>query len=63
LAKYGTERAAVTLAKAVPVVGGVVGGSVDAAFTRSIGAAAKKMFPAISAGSGEPAGTYVFRPA
>lgn len=46
LAKYGTQRAAVTMAKAVPIAGGVVGGSIDAGLTRSIGSAAKKVFPA-----------------
>lgn len=46
LAKYGTQRSALTLAKAVPIVGGVVGGAVDATFTKSVAAAAKKAFPA-----------------
>jgi hypothetical protein len=45
VAKYGTKRAAVTLAKAVPGIGGLVGGGVDAAATRAIGQAAKKVFP------------------
>jgi uncharacterized protein (DUF697 family) len=44
VAKYGTERSAVTLAKFVPGVGGIVGGSVDATLTRTIGQAAKKVF-------------------
>lgn len=63
VAKYGTERSAITLAKAVPLVGGVVGGSVDAAFTRSIGSAAKKMFPAVSAWPCEPSLEPSFGPA
>lgn len=46
VAKYGTKRSAVTLAKLVPGVGGVVGGGVDATATRAIGQAAKKVFPA-----------------
>ena len=46
VAKYGTERSTVTLAKAVPGVGGLVGGSVDAALTHSIASVAKKVFPA-----------------
>lgn len=45
VAKYGTSRSAITLAKIVPGVGGVVGGSVDAALTRSIASVAKKVFP------------------
>ena len=44
LAKYGTSRSAITLAKAIPVLGGLVGGTVDAAFTRAVGAAAKRAF-------------------
>jgi hypothetical protein len=46
VAKYGTERSTVTLAKAVPGIGGLVGGTVDAALTRSIASVAKKVFPA-----------------
>jgi len=45
VAKYGTKRAAITLAKLVPWVGGLVGGGVDATLTRSVGGAAKKAFP------------------
>lgn len=44
VAKYGTQRSAVTLARAVPVAGGLVGGSVDATLTGIIGKAAKKAF-------------------
>jgi 4-diphosphocytidyl-2C-methyl-D-erythritol kinase len=44
VAKYGTRRSAVTLARAIPVAGGLVGGSVDAALTSIIGKAAKKAF-------------------
>jgi hypothetical protein len=47
VAKYGTERSTVTLAKAVPGVGGLVGGGVDAALARSIASVAKKVFPRI----------------
>lgn len=46
VAKYGTKRAAITLAKAVPWVGGLVGGTVDATLTRGVAAAAKRTFPA-----------------
>ena len=46
VAKYGTKRAAVTLAKGVPLVGGVVGGAVDATMTAAVGRVAKTMFPA-----------------
>lgn len=45
VAKYGTKRAAITLVKLVPWVGGLVGGGVDATLTRSVGGAAKKAFP------------------
>jgi hypothetical protein len=44
VAKYGTQRSAITLARAIPVAGGLVGGSVDAALTGMIGKAAKKAF-------------------
>lgn len=44
VAKYGTKRSAVTLARAIPVAGGVIGGSVDAALTGVIGKAARKAF-------------------
>lgn len=46
VAKYGVKRAPVTLAKGVPLVGGFVGGGVDAALTGFIGKTAKKVFPA-----------------
>jgi hypothetical protein len=47
VAKYGSSRSAITLAKAVPAVGGLVGGGVDAALTASIAKVAKKVFPAL----------------
>jgi hypothetical protein len=47
LAKYGTKRAAITLAKVIPFVGGVVGGGIDAALTGVVGKVAKKAFPAL----------------
>ncbi|MDN4612335.1 EcsC family protein [Arthrobacter burdickii] len=43
--KYGTKRSVVTLAKGIPLVGGVVGGGVDATMTSVIGRTAKAMFP------------------
>lgn len=46
VAKYGTKRAAVTLAKAVPIVGGLIGGSVDTTTTWAVGAYANKTFRA-----------------
>lgn len=46
VAKYGSQRSVITLAKFVPLVGGLVGGSVDATLTRVIGALAKKSLPA-----------------
>lgn len=45
LAKYGTTRPVITLAKGVPLVGGVVGGAVDATMTTVVGHTAKAMFP------------------
>ncbi|MCZ7426735.1 EcsC family protein [Micromonospora sp. WMMA1949] len=44
LAKYGTKRALITLAKAVPLVGGVVGGGIDATLTGAVGRSANKLF-------------------
>lgn len=46
VAKYGTKRSAVTLAKGIPLVGGAVGGAVDVTMTSVIGRTAKTMFPA-----------------
>ncbi|MBX0302005.1 EcsC family protein [Cryobacterium sp. 1639] len=45
LAKFGTKRALVTLSKGVPLVGGVIGGAVDATMTAVIGRTASAMFP------------------
>ncbi len=42
VAKYGTKRSMITLTKLVPGVGGVVGGTVDAAFTRVVARVAKR---------------------
>ncbi|MFC9029524.1 EcsC family protein [Streptomyces arboris] len=42
VAKYGTQRAAITLAKGVPILGGLVGGAVDAGATAVIGRATDK---------------------
>ncbi len=44
IAKYGTKRAVVTLAKGVPLVGGVIGGGVDTTATWAVGAYANKTF-------------------
>lgn len=46
LAKYGTKRSVVTLAKGIPLIGGVVGGAVDGTMTTLIGRTANIMFPA-----------------
>ncbi|MEU1601776.1 EcsC family protein [Micromonospora matsumotoense] len=46
LAKYGTQRSALTLAKGIPIAGGLVGAGVDAALTALVGRAAKANFPA-----------------
>lgn len=45
VAKYGSKRAAATLVKAVPFVGGVVSGGINVALTASIGKTAKVAFP------------------
>ena len=45
LAKFGTKRAVITLAKGIPLVGGVVGGGVDATMTGIVGRTAAGMFP------------------
>lgn len=47
LAKYGTKRSVVTLAKGVPIAGGIVGGAVDASFTRAVASLTKKSFPPV----------------
>lgn len=39
VAKYGSKRAAITLAKGVPILGGIFGGAVDASATAIIGRA------------------------
>lgn len=44
IAKYGTQRSAVTLAKAVPFVGAAVGGAVDVGFTQLAARRAKAFF-------------------
>ncbi|MEU8071021.1 EcsC family protein [Micromonospora sp. NPDC048169] len=49
LAKYGTKRALITLAKAVPLVGGVVGGGIDATLTAAVGRSADKLFAPLTA--------------
>ena len=46
LTKAGTTGA-VNMTKVLPLVGGVVGGAVDAASTRAVGAVATRMFPAV----------------
>jgi hypothetical protein len=47
VAKYGTKRSLVTLARGVPLVGAAVGGTVDATFTKSVSALAKRSFPSL----------------
>jgi hypothetical protein len=46
VAKYGSKRTVVTLAKGVPLVGGLIGGTVDTITTRTVGAYANKAFKA-----------------
>lgn len=50
LAKYGTKRSVITLGKAVPVVGGIVGGGADAATTLAVGKFAKRFFSDVASG-------------
>lgn len=57
IAKYGVKRASITLVRAVPVVGGVVGGSIDAGIAAAIGRVAKKVFPPTGAISVDSTGT------
>jgi len=44
VAKYGTKRASITLAKGIPFVGGVIGGGFDATTTRAVGGFADRFF-------------------
>ncbi len=44
VAKYGTKRAVLTLTKGIPVVGGLIGGGVDASATWAFGALADRAF-------------------
>ena len=53
VAKYGTKRSVVTLTKMVPGIGGVVGGAVDATFTRIVARLAKKAFPGVEPADGD----------
>ncbi|HWS37437.1 MAG TPA: EcsC family protein [Actinoplanes sp.] len=46
LAKYGTQRSVLTLAKAIPVAGGLVGAGVDATLTALVARTARANFPA-----------------
>lgn len=50
LAKYGGTRAGITLAKGVPLVGGLVGGGIDAAATKAVGEFARRFFAPPHAG-------------
>jgi hypothetical protein len=43
--RYGTSRTAAVLTKMVPLLGSVIGGTVDASFTRATAALARKAFP------------------
>ena len=54
VAKYGTKRATVTLVKAVPIVGGLVGGGIDASLTKIIGHQSLKAFPASAHAADQP---------
>ncbi|GGL37999.1 hypothetical protein GCM10010095_24180 [Streptomyces anthocyanicus] len=54
IAKYGTRRAAITLAKGIPILGGIVGGAVDASATAIIGRATDKALRGGSLQAEEP---------
>lgn len=49
--RYGTSRTATVLTKMVPLLGSLVGGTVDASFTRTTAALARKTFPDEAPGS------------
>ncbi|WP_053738469.1 EcsC family protein [Nocardia sp. NRRL S-836] len=44
ITKYGTKKLGTVVVKGVPLVGGVIGGGVDAASTRAVGAFANRYF-------------------
>lgn len=46
LAKYGTKRGIITLAKGIPVAGAATGVAIDSSFTAFVGRTATKAFPA-----------------
>ncbi|MFF0692443.1 hypothetical protein ACFYU4_07400 [Streptomyces tendae] len=54
IAKYGTRRAAITLAKGIPILGGLVGGAVDASATAIIGRATDRALRGGSLQAEEP---------
>lgn len=56
LAKQGARRAPVTLGRAVPLVGGIVGGGVDLAATRAVGHFADRFFRPQPPASGQMRG-------
>ena len=56
IAKFGTKRSVITLAKWVPMVGGVVGGGVDTAATWAVGTYAHRAF---QRSDGKPVGGAV----
>ena len=47
------------IAKMVPLIGGLVGGAIDAAVTRAVGAVAKQHFPPVSRGGGGGEGPVI----
>jgi uncharacterized protein (DUF697 family) len=44
ITKYGTKKLGTVVVKGVPILGGVIGGGVDAASTRAVGAFANRYF-------------------
>jgi hypothetical protein len=54
LAKYGTKRSLVTLAKGIPVAGAAIGSAVDATFTRTVASLAKHSFTPVFGSQGDP---------
>lgn len=55
VAKYGTKRATLTLSKAIPGVGALTGGAIDAGFTKAMGRQSVKAFPVDETGFEDPA--------
>ena len=62
IAKYRAKRSVVTLAKWVPLVGGIIGGGFDAASTAAVGSFARKLFRPSETGPDDPRVAIVVEP-